>query len=495
MPRPAVAALLLAPAVGLVVIAGGLRPPPARAADPAAVDRLVAQLADQDYGRRERAGRALDALGPDALDALRTAARSANPEQARRAAVLAERIDRRLANARALAPTVVALRVDQAPLAAVLADLSHQSEIPVVLGGSHADELADDPVTLATGRVPFWEAVRAVCLAADLQVRAVAGYPSRGAGPEPGDAPAGAVVLEERGSAPRRPAVVFGGVLVEAVPVPVSPPPADAAVTLLLVWPEPKLNWQATGGLRVDRALTPAGRELLPFPDLIAPPAADRPPIRPFPGRRLPFEELPVLPPPPPLVPGFTPSPRQAVVRLRPGAAPPARADLTGVVLATVRAGPEPLVRLDGLTPGAAAEGGHPAGVDVRAVVAEKAGRWELTADVLIDPYEVFPVGSEPGAGAGFRDARVGLARAVLQGLRAADAGGGEFDLLATQYGRPFRADLGRLSVRVVAVLSPSEGRPPTGPPSSVTFVGSYNRGVEVPVALAGVPLTGGHGK
>ncbi|MBX9581140.1 MAG: hypothetical protein K2X87_12595, partial [Gemmataceae bacterium] len=294
-----------------------------------------------------------------------------------------------------------------------------------------------------------------------------------------------------RGLAPRRPAAVFGGVLVEAVPVPASPP-ADAAVTLLLIWPEPKLNWQAAGGVRVDRAAD-AGRELAAFPDVppLVPSAERVMVMRQLGGRRPAFDDLPPTGVPS-LVPGFVPNARQAVVRLRPGDAPPSRADLAGAVAGTLRAGPEALVRLDGLREGAAAEGSHPAGVDLRAVVVRKDGRWELTADLLFDPSDVAAAGGDAPAfpGAGFRDVR-GAARTVLAGLRVTDADGAEYEPVALQLARPFRADPGRIAVRVVAALHPKAGGTP-GDPSAVGFWGTYNKAVEVPFALAGVPLTGG---
>lgn len=497
MPRPAVAVLVLTAAAVAVVAPS---PKPAGAADQPTVDRLVAQLADPAYARRERAARALDALGPAALPALRAAARSANPETARHAALLAERIERREANAEALAPTLVTLTADEQPLAAVLADLSLQAGFPVVLGGPNAADLADDPVTLDTGRVPFWEAVVAVCRAADLHIRSVNDAPAPGTPPATGlerqtyPIPPGVVVLGERGTAPRRPAAVFGGVLVEAVPVPAAPP-ADAAVTLLLVWPEPKLNWQSANGVRVDRAAD-AGRELAAFPD--APPApvltGDRAiMVRQLGARRAVFDEVPPDPPPS-AVPGFTPNNRQAVVRVRPGAHPTTRADLGGVVLGVVRTHPGPVVRLDGLKPGTAAEARHPAGVELRAVIARKDGAWELTADLILDPNDVIPAGgAAPAVRNGFRDTR-SLGRSVLSGLRVADADGGEFALSVVQASRALRADGGRMSVRVVAALTPKADGLAGGDPSAVSFLASYSRTVEVPFSLAGAPLTGGQG-
>ena len=498
MPRPAVALpLLLAAAV--VAVPPESPYPRAAAADPdrPAVDRLVAQLADPEYARREQAHKALDAVGPAALQPLRAAARSADPELARRAADLAGRIGRRVENAETLAPTVVALTADRAPLAAVLADLSKQAGFPVALGGPDPTDAADRPVTLDTGRVPFWEAVQAVSAAADLRVRSAGGasttqYLNGQAAPEPDG-----VVLEPRGTAPRRPAAVFGAVMVEAVPVPAAPP-ADAAVGLLLVWPEPKLNWQAAAGVRVDKA-SDADRELAALPDLTPrpqPAEVDRAiVVRQLGGRRMAFDELPA-PAAPSAVPGFTPTARQAVVRLKPGAAPPARADLAGAVAGVIRPGPAVLVQLDGLKPGETAEGSHPAGVDLRAILTKKDDRWAVTVDLLYDPSDIAPAGETVAATAtGFRDGRTGLARSILLGLRVTDAAGIGYDVEPRAFGRPVRADPGRVSVRVEAVLTAKPARPPEGDPSAVAFWGTYSKPVEVPFALAGVPLTGGFGK
>lgn len=515
MPRPAVAlALLLAAAVVAVLPAGphhrasaaepsgGSHP---RLADPA-VARLVAQLADPEYARREQAHKALDAVGPAALQPLRAAARSADPELARRAADLAGRIGRRVENAETLAPTVVALKADRAPLSAVLADLTKQAGFPVALGGPDATDAADDPVTLDTGRVPFWEAVLAVSAAADLRIRRVGDTPAPRPSatqylngqpvPEP-DSESVGVVLEPRGTDPKRPAAVFGAVLVEAVPVPAAPP-ADAAVGLLLVWPEPKLNWQAAAGVRIDKAAD-AGRELAALQDLTPRPQQaeiDRAiVVRQLGGRRMAFDEVPA-PPATAAVPGFTPTARQAVVRLKPGAAPPARADLAGAVAGVIRPGPAVLVQLDGLKPGETAEGGHPAGVDLRAILTKKDDRWAVTVDLLYDPSDVAPAGETVAATAtGFRDGRTGLARSILLGLRVTDAAGIGYDVEPRAFGRPVRADPGRVSVRVEAVLTAKPARPPEGDPSAVAFWGTYSKPVEVPFALAGVPLTGGFGK
>ena len=61
---------------------------------PDAMDRIVARLGSDTFRDRETATRELDALGAAALDALRRAAGSTDPETRRRAADLIERINR-----------------------------------------------------------------------------------------------------------------------------------------------------------------------------------------------------------------------------------------------------------------------------------------------------------------------------------------------------------------------------------------------------------------
>lgn len=141
------------------------------AADPSpeSVAKLIDQLGSPDYQAREAASRELDALGGPALPALkRAAASSGDAEAARRAAELAVRIARRADNDRALAPTLVELDFEDAPLATVLDALRKQG------GGRLAFEPAGAPgakLTVKTGgKVPYWDAVARVCAAAGLEV-------------------------------------------------------------------------------------------------------------------------------------------------------------------------------------------------------------------------------------------------------------------------------------------------------------------------------------
>jgi hypothetical protein len=156
----------------LAVVALVLLAAPASAdPTPEKVAKLIEQLGSPDFRARETASKELEAVGGPALAALKKAAESSDDaEAARRAAELAAKIARRLDNNKTLAPTLVELNVEDAPLAAVLAELQKKA------GGRLAFDnksVPDRKVTVKTGgKVPFWEALAKVCDAAGLEVAA-----------------------------------------------------------------------------------------------------------------------------------------------------------------------------------------------------------------------------------------------------------------------------------------------------------------------------------
>jgi hypothetical protein len=222
---------------------------------------LVEKLGSTEFDEREAAGKRLEELGVLALDDLRAACKSENPEIADRAKDLVRKIERRVSSDRALAPTVVELEAKDAPLEVVLAALSKQAGCEVVLGGLKAEDLAEKKITLTTGKVPFWSAVLKVCEAGELQVAVVSSFVAPGSMPYYGrpsktDAklrgasdPNAAVVLEARDGTKKRPASVHGAVLVEAFEAPKGALLPVTSGALLQFWPEPKLAWQSVANL------------------------------------------------------------------------------------------------------------------------------------------------------------------------------------------------------------------------------------------------------
>lgn len=478
---------------GWVGLARDAAPPPA--ADPAG---LVRQLGSDDYAEREEAMRRLDDLGPAALDALRAGVRSNDPEIALRSLELLRRIERRLDNERTLTPTRVELDVRDEPLDAVLARLSRQGQWEVVLGGPRPEELAGRRITLTTGGpVPFWEAVRQVCAAADLQIAVANGFLAPGATaysgrPRPGVRtayPHTALVLEPRGGAARRPAAVRGAVLVEALPLPLDAA-TDGPAVILQVWPEPRLRWEETTGVRVLLARDPTGSRVTA--DLTPPGAtADRPPGDGVVLMRNPDGTAGLARAAGTLPSGlFRPHARQAIVRFRgDGPLPPDTLETLDVVLTgKVRSGTEPVCRVTALDPNREAIATGPAGTELRFRYTPRAdGPWTARAEIRYHTGEFQPVAvteALPGVrlGPGFVSGN-----STLSGLLLTDADGRPFALgLVSGHSRSDRGG-GDLNLSLELTFDPGRRVP-----AAVSLWGSYRKTVDVAVSLRGVGLTGG---
>ena len=128
--------------------------------------RLVASLASPDFRERETATQELDRAGESALEPLRQAAKTADAETRRRAVALVERIGRRQAGARILAPTLVTLNYDHVPLAQAVADLARRTDMSIAVHGPAA--VAGRTVTLFADKATAWQAVQPFCHQAGL---------------------------------------------------------------------------------------------------------------------------------------------------------------------------------------------------------------------------------------------------------------------------------------------------------------------------------------
>jgi hypothetical protein len=518
----------IAMCVGLSMLAGSLvagEPPPLPA--PA---ELVGKLGSDEFREREAAGKRLDELGVAALDALRLACRSEDPEVARRARELVGRIEWRHANEVALAPTLVELSVENAPLADVLASLSKQTGYTVALAGD-----ATKRVTLKTGKVPFWEAVRAVCDATDLQVAAAGGFvapdsplsvraaapvaPMGPGGPRPlpqpgfrvpaqpglpgpvspaveaAKLPPGAssptsVVLEARPiGAPRRPAAVYGAVLVEAIAVPPAAAIPDVSVTLLQVWPEPRLNWQQTKGVKVTRALDRTDRALAAEPDLGQPPQILRTRggvavVQQVNGNVVLLNPGASDPTPSPAA--FTPNVRQAVVKFRTDDRPAdALREFSGSVIGFIRSGAE-RVATTALKPGEQSTADGLADATMRTTLGNDGeGKFTLTAELVYDPTTVSPSALISPAG------DPGPVNRTVYGVGVTSADGKPYQVAPLQVSQtiPSRAQARQVHLVLRLALSPAEKG--QAAPTTATFWATYNKPVEVPFVLRDVPVTG----
>jgi hypothetical protein len=141
---------------------------PASADDDAdRIAKLVKQLGSTRFAERDRAKRELEALGATALDALRQAARSKDPETSRRAGELVKKMEEKTTLANLLAPKRVRLNVKEKSVIDAVAELSRQSGYSIQVAGDRA-ALANRKITLDTGDTTFWQALDQLCQKAGL---------------------------------------------------------------------------------------------------------------------------------------------------------------------------------------------------------------------------------------------------------------------------------------------------------------------------------------
>src|SRR5262249_39001296 len=96
----------------------------ARPAEPVSASSLIEQLGSAPFAQRRAALKALDKLGPDALEELRRAAKGDDPELRRQCQELVRRIELRCESTRLLMPKRVHLSYQNIPLAEAIADFN-----------------------------------------------------------------------------------------------------------------------------------------------------------------------------------------------------------------------------------------------------------------------------------------------------------------------------------------------------------------------------------
>jgi hypothetical protein len=258
---------------------------------PEQVDRLISRLGSGAYRDREAATRELNALGVDALAALRRAAGAADPETRRRAAELIERIGDRLAAARILAPSTCEFKYENKPLAEAVADFAHRTGAAITLSPDQS-RFRGRTITAATpGPVPFWDAVELFCRKAGLHewdgFSRIENQPNAPQAASGVFLPQGQVFIRRSGFRAVNPAP--SGILLRDGPgaalpggrsgavrvrVPaigatidgVGPVGAEEVILPLQVSAEPKLQWEGAIDVRIDRAVDDRGRSLVCTP-------------------------------------------------------------------------------------------------------------------------------------------------------------------------------------------------------------------------------------
>jgi hypothetical protein len=252
--------------------------------DPTVVAKLVAQLGSDRYEDREAAFKELDAVGPNALEALRTAVTGRDEETRRRAVELVLLIEKRQECAQLTQPKMVHLVYTDMPVTQAVQDIARKTGFQIQMEGDQT-KLANRKITLDTGEVPFWQAVDEFCQKAGLVERgsgAIAGNADvemsgrrmgKGFGrrivydgyngPRP---EMGLVFLDGKPSA--MPTYFAGALRVRALPrvAPAANAPQNdtegGTVLTVEVSPEPKMGLQNVLSVRIDKVVDEKGIEL-----------------------------------------------------------------------------------------------------------------------------------------------------------------------------------------------------------------------------------------
>jgi hypothetical protein len=488
-------------AVVVALLAGApLRAAPPEQAGAGRVAALVEQLGSQRFVEREAATRALDEIGAPALPALRKAAQSQDSEVSRRARILIRRIEERLDAQAVLEPKRLRLTYKDTPLAEAVADFAKTSGATVLLLPEQT-KAGDRKVTLDTGDVTFWEAFDKLCVAAGLaEVAPPADDPNK----ERGATVSSMVIIGGGGARTAtdvmRPAkeekpVVFplgdgkptglpthyaGSLRVRATPPETSVPGQSKgegeALFVLEVTAESRLRWQKAAGLRIDKAIDDQGRALAPLPVSFKQAPAN-------PGRgSIVVNGVPLEAPP-----DDGPAARLVPVKLRQPLKPATRLkELSGVIVAQVRAAPQALVTVDDVlkAAGRTVQGVH--GGSVRVLEGrQEDGRVMLRLQVepatraLSDP-PVLPI----------------RGRVIINGREL----GADDDLLSAlnfalldDKGKPFRTAKAMHTGRRVGAAQEYEltyePEPGQGRPAKFVYTDRRTVSLEVPFTLKDVPL------
>jgi hypothetical protein len=282
--------------LGAVAVAAGWAAGAFGDVAPDRLESLISRLGSGTYRDREAASHELDALGADALAALRRATASADPETRHRAGELVERIGDRLTAARILAPSTFEFKYENKPLAEAVADFGRRAGASLILSDPTPSKFRERRVTAATpGPIPFWDAVELFCRKADLhEWDGFSRVPGLGSQQQQGaieilgqggiqgqvfiarsgrrvNRPAPNAIALLDGPGPALSASRSGAVRIRIPPIGtlidgVNPVGADEVLLPIQLSAEPKLLWQAATDVRIHRAIDDHGRSLVCTP-------------------------------------------------------------------------------------------------------------------------------------------------------------------------------------------------------------------------------------
>ena len=234
-------------------------------ADGGAPSTLVAKLGSGRFAEREAAARGLERLGAEAIPPLRAARDARDPEVRTRAAILLDRIEKRLL----VRPTLVAIDADDRPLADVAREIGARTGMTPVLDADGNVGVGRRVTIHRESPIPYWSAIDLICAAGNL--RATQGLGGQGGASillySPGENPAPPAPTSDSG--PFRVKLVkldyHRERLLEAPPG--MPGPAETRhhfSAQLQVLAEPRLLVSQSGPVRVSEAIDDQGRSLWP---------------------------------------------------------------------------------------------------------------------------------------------------------------------------------------------------------------------------------------
>jgi hypothetical protein len=506
--------VLLPVLLGLAALAA----PSVPAADRAAtVAGLIDQLGHQEFAEREKASRDLEALGPAALEPLRQAARSDDPEVRRRAGDLVRRLEARLLSEKILAPTRVRLNYKDVPLRTAVEDLQRRTGLRLALHDPE-NKLAERRVTLDTGDAPLWEAFEEFCRKAGL-VEGESGEVKPGAAASaPAVAPgvqaampvfpggpiqaaqvqvqvqaggqavtvatvrpvtAAAALTLADGQPRPLPTHVAGAVRVRALPPGAAarlPKAAEELPVVLQLLPEPKLQWRNVLAVRLERAVDDQGQHLTRASSAGNIGPRGRPPVE-VPTVRnsldIPYQPLPA-------------QAERVALRLKKGERPSKRLrELSGTILAQVQTEPESLITVDRLLQSSGRTVKGEQGGVIRVVKADRADSGAVTLHVQVEnPPDVVPAGLRRPTSAPPDAAPTSPYAAGHNGLNLLDDKGNPLPLLPLQ--TQVQANGATVVWDYTFLYQPQQDR---GEPARLVFAGTRTVTVGIPFTLADVPL------
>ncbi len=480
------------------------------------IDKLIRQLGDEKFLRREAACKALEEIGAPALDPLRRACDDPDPEVQRRAKDLVRLIERRMAREEILRPTLVRIDLKDVSVPDAVAELAKQAGYSILLGGNAAKLQPDKKLSIQTEEISFWEALDLLCLKADL-THAVNPQPSRSQHPG-GDLGAGNVRIPQavpghRGTAivlvpgtpPRYPTYYAGALRIRVLPpgsakdAGLSEEAPGETVMTLEVCLEPKLLGHDILDISVAKALDDRNQPLAHIP-LPAPRSQvgqeERVVVRN--GNQIIVRQVIVNRPSgtaetvalenlPRLIPLRFKLPEQ------PGQVV---ADLQATLAAHVRTPSLPLITVEDVTAAVGKELAGRDGISVSILVCTVGKGGEVLLGVRVIPNALMaqglnpnvPVQILPNQQMPLNAVRMGVAATMGVSFSLTDTEGNSYNLVSTQTNQTFGPNGWILDYRLI--YRPHD---PKAQPKKFTLSASRVAAIELPFALRNIPLNESH--